>query len=82
MRSNPNPEHRHVIARQAMELLKGKRSWKPTWTQVPWDKRVMEGLVEGPEPAAGESVSGKTKMMQDVALPVRRKEEPADVAGQ
>ena len=40
---NPHQEHRTTIAQQARELLEGKRTWKPTWTQIPKHRRLLEG---------------------------------------
>ena len=55
--ANPNLEHRNTIAQQAQELLQGKTGWKPTWTQIPDDVRIMSGIV-GNEKAAGISKPG------------------------
>ena len=38
----PNEVHRKSIAEQARELLEGKAVWKPTWTEIPHDVRVLQ----------------------------------------
>ena len=39
----PNEDHRKSIAKQAKELLKGTRQWKPTWMSIPVEARVLKG---------------------------------------
>jgi hypothetical protein len=31
-----------------MDLLQGKTKWQPTWTKLPWDTKVMRGIVDQP----------------------------------
>ena len=44
----PKEEHRKSIAQQARELLEGKAVWKPTWTEIPKDVRVLQGSSSPP----------------------------------
>jgi large subunit ribosomal protein L23 len=49
----PNEKHRKSIAEQAKDLLEGKTQWKPTWSSIPTETRVLNG--QKPQPYSADS---------------------------
>jgi hypothetical protein len=41
-----NTELRHKLSQQARDVVLGKQKWKPTWTQLDSDKKVMSGIAD------------------------------------
>ncbi|KPI36004.1 54S ribosomal protein L23, mitochondrial [Cyphellophora attinorum] len=41
-----NTELRHKLSQQARDVVLGKQKWKPTWTQLDSDKKVMQGIAD------------------------------------
>lgn len=42
----PYQDHRVAVAQQARDVLAGKQTWKPTWTQLDADTKVLKGIAD------------------------------------